>query len=66
MDVTKTSFSDVQLAETYPPGIERHFWNHARTRILAATLRRAGGATGFRRVLEIGCGRGQGCSTLTT
>lgn len=56
--MAETAFSRTQLDETYPPGIERHFWNHARNRIILRTLRAAAGASPFRNVLEIGCGRG--------
>ena len=54
--MTTTEFSLRQYDESYPPGIERHFWNNARNRIIANTLSRSGMAGGF--LLEIGCGTG--------
>jgi SAM-dependent methyltransferase len=51
-----TEFTEQQYHESYPPGIERHFWHRARNAIIASTLSRAGMATGS--LLEIGCGTG--------
>jgi hypothetical protein len=51
-----TAFTPEQYASLYPPGIERHYWNHARNRIIArklVPLVRPGD-----RVLDIGCGPG--------
>lgn len=51
-----TEFSDDQFENAYPDGIENHWWNLARNRILADTVKKftAAGAG----VLDVGCGRG--------
>lgn len=54
--MTTTEFTLRQYEQTYPPGIEQHFWNSARNAIIAATLSQAGMAGGS--LLEIGCGTG--------
>jgi SAM-dependent methyltransferase len=54
--MTTTEFTLRQYDESYPPGIEGHFWNSARNSIIAATLSRAGMAGDS--LLEIGCGTG--------
>ena len=54
--MTSTEFTPSQYDQTYPPGIEHHFWNSARNSIIAATLSRTGMAVGS--LLEIGCGTG--------
>jgi SAM-dependent methyltransferase len=51
-----THFTAQQYQESYPPGIEHHFWHRARNGIIAATLFQTGMAAG--RWLEIGCGTG--------
>jgi SAM-dependent methyltransferase len=54
--MTTTEFTLRQYDESYPPGIERHFWNSARNAIIATTLAQTDMATGS--LLEIGCGTG--------
>ena len=54
--MTTTEFSLRQYEESYPPGIEQHFWNSARNAIIATTLSQTGMAGGS--LLEIGCGTG--------
>ncbi|MBV9154101.1 MAG: class I SAM-dependent methyltransferase [Alphaproteobacteria bacterium] len=54
--MTTTEFTLRQYDQTYPPGIEQHFWNSARNAIIAARLSRAEMANGS--LLEIGCGTG--------
>ena len=53
---TTTEFTTQQYDESYPAGIEHHFWNNARNSIIARALAQADMATG--NLLEIGCGRG--------
>ena len=52
----KTAFSDHQYDIFYPPGIEYHWWNLARNRLLENILRRESRNTDC--LLEVGCGRG--------
>ncbi|HWL93585.1 MAG TPA: methyltransferase domain-containing protein [Phycisphaerae bacterium] len=53
----QTAFVESEFADAYPPGIERHYWNSARNKIVHRLLRRAmAGRSGL--VLEIGCGTG--------
>jgi SAM-dependent methyltransferase len=49
-----TEFSDDQYELAYPDGIENHWWNLARNRILTNTVNKFAGAV----VLDVGCGRG--------
>jgi len=50
-----TAYDSDQFADNYPDGIERHYWNVCRNRLVAGLLdAHARGAS----VLEIGCGRG--------
>src|SRR5690242_7654102 len=51
-----THFTPQQYKESYPPGIEHHFWHRARNGIIAVTLCQTGMAAGH--LLEIGCGTG--------
>lgn len=51
-----TEFSPAEFESAYPPGIERHFWTLARSRVVADAIRSLPGCGG--KVLEIGCGRG--------
>jgi hypothetical protein len=50
-----TAFSDEQFDKIYPPGVERHYWNRCRNRVIERALRRSG-AEGP--LLEVGCGKG--------
>lgn len=52
----ETTFSDQQYDLYYPPGIERHWWNLARNRLLAGILEKDVKKPGV--MLEVGCGRG--------
>jgi SAM-dependent methyltransferase len=54
--VSSSAFTPVQYEQVYPPGIEHHFWNLARNRVILSKVCRfvPSGA----RLLEIGCGRG--------
>ena len=57
--MTATAFVVEQFSETYPPGIENHFWTHARNRIILREVRAAlAKLPGAPRLLEIGCGAG--------
>jgi SAM-dependent methyltransferase len=49
-----TEFSDDQYELAYPDGIENHWWNLARNRILTNIVKKFAGAV----VLDVGCGRG--------
>lgn len=51
-----TTFNATQYANSYPDGVERHYWHRARNAVLVGALDREGlrGAP----LLEIGCGRG--------
>jgi SAM-dependent methyltransferase len=51
-----TEFSNAQFDAIYPPGIEKHYWTSARTRIISTVLQK-NNCKG-KRILEIGCGRG--------
>lgn len=54
--MTSSVFSETQFNQIYPEGIENHFWNHARNRIILNFLR----ANNLQEeaLLEIGGGRG--------
>lgn len=54
--MTATEFSTEQFVNIYPDGIEQHYWNHARNRIILDFIKRHG--TGKEPILEIGGGRG--------
>jgi SAM-dependent methyltransferase len=49
-----TQYSAAQHSANYAPGVENIYWHLARNRIVEAQIR----ATGGKRVLDIGCGRG--------
>jgi SAM-dependent methyltransferase len=51
-----TEFSDDQYDLAYPDGIENHWWNLARNRILTNIVKKFAGAGAI--VLDVGCGRG--------
>ncbi len=51
-----TVFTDNQFDQAYPTGIEAHWWNLARNRIVLSTLKRF--VCREDRVIEVGCGRG--------
>jgi 2-polyprenyl-3-methyl-5-hydroxy-6-metoxy-1,4-benzoquinol methylase len=51
-----TEFSEDQYEMAYPDGIEKHWWNLARNRILTNEIKKFAGADAV--VLDIGCGRG--------
>ena len=52
-----TGFTASEYASNYPDGMDRHFWNRARNRVIERRVRRAL-AVAPGRVLDIGCGRG--------
>lgn len=52
----KTEFSDDQFDSVYLDGMEYHWWNLARSRILAKEVKAFAGPKSS--VLEVGCGRG--------
>jgi len=51
-----TAYSDTQYDMNYPPGIEYHWWNIARSRFILEVLRSECGGDGV--FLEVGCGKG--------
>lgn len=50
-----SAFTTEQFEVLYPPGVEHHYWNLCRNRVIARMLRRSG-ADGP--ILEVGCGKG--------
>lgn len=50
-----TVFSDSQVRDAYPDGIQLHYWNRCRNQLIASLVRRH--APG-RKILDVGCGRG--------
>lgn len=50
-----SAFTAEQFQVLYPPGVEHHYWNVCRNRVIARMLRRSG-AEGP--ILEVGCGKG--------
>jgi len=54
--MTHTAFTPEQYEAIYPSGIEHHYWNHCRNRIIYDVLKRYSLHT--KNVFEIGCGRG--------
>jgi Methyltransferase domain len=55
-----TTFDALQFSLPYAPGVEKHFWNYARNRIIERVLRRisARNSAGATLVLDVGCGPG--------
>jgi SAM-dependent methyltransferase len=55
-----TTFDSQQFALPYAPGVEKHFWNYARNRIIERVLGRISAKTsrGAKLVLDVGCGPG--------
>lgn len=51
-----TAYRESQYRHNYPDGIQDHFWNLARNRLVHRLVGRLPGARGA--VLDIGCGRG--------
>jgi len=51
-----TEFSNDQYELAYPDGIENHWWNLARNKILTNTIKNFAGSDAV--VLDVGCGRG--------
>jgi len=54
-DKPDTAFDHEQFDAIYPVGVERHYWNLCRNRVIAEQLRTIG-AEGP--ILEVGCGKG--------
>lgn len=51
-----TDFSQEQYDNIYPEGIEKHYWNHARNKIILHQLKKHNLTEN--KILEIGCGKG--------
>ena len=58
----KTAFEKDQFDLAYPPGVEAHYWQKARARIILRELKKAGLIQ--KKMLEIGCGKGAVVKTL--
>ncbi len=56
--MVETAFDLAKFDAAYPQGIEAHFWNRARNRIILREIGSASAGRKFGRVLKIGCGRG--------
>lgn len=54
--MTGTEFTKEQFNKIYPDGIENHYWNHARNRIIRKFIKKHRLNAG--KIIEIGCGRG--------
>jgi hypothetical protein len=50
----KTEFRQEQFASAFPVGLDGHYWNLVRNRVILDRVRRLGGG----RVLDVGCGPG--------
>jgi len=50
-----TEFNKEQFDSIYPEGIENHYWNNARNRLLKNILKKSGAV---KNILEVGCGKG--------
>lgn len=59
-DGAGSGFSADQYMDSYPPGMENHWWHRARIRIVRRAIDRFPGAT----ILDIGCGPGIAVSAL--
>jgi methyltransferase family protein len=55
-----TAFDSLQYALPYAPGVEKHFWNYARNRIIERVIGRISAKSSQRAklVLDVGCGPG--------
>lgn len=53
---SSTAFTAEDFRDIYPAGIERHYWNHARNRIIHRHISRL--AAPGEQVLDVGCGTG--------
>lgn len=54
-EANDTAFDQARFEAIYPSGVERHYWNRCRNRVIARELRTRG-ALGP--MLEVGCGKG--------
>jgi SAM-dependent methyltransferase len=52
----RMEFDDTRFADSYPPGMERHWWHVARIRVIAHAFTRH--VARDARVIEVGCGTG--------
>ena len=50
-----TEFNKEQFDSIYPQGIENHYWNNARNKLLKNILKKSGAV---KNILEVGCGKG--------
>lgn len=53
----KTEYSEDQFHTNYPDGVENHWWNLARNRVIDRIVTGIGGSEGAK-ILDVGCGRG--------
>ncbi len=56
--MTDSAFTAEQYDSVWQDGVEFHFWNLARNRLVLDAIHAASGGAPFRNVLEIGCGPG--------
>lgn len=54
--MSNTAFSKEQFSAIYPDGVDQHYWNHSRNRVIRRFLKSS--RLHQSRILEIGCGRG--------
>jgi len=54
--MSDSSFSHKQIENIYPPGIEYHYWNFSRNRIIKSFIKKNG--IEGNKLLEVGCGKG--------
>lgn len=54
--MSNTAFSKEQFSAIYPDGVDQHYWNHSRNRVIRRFLKRS--RLHQSKILEIGCGRG--------
>jgi len=54
MEITTTEFTKDIYETSYPPGIEKDFWNIARNKLIVNVIRKLRAP----KILDIGCGRG--------
>ena len=54
--INNTAFDATKFSQGYPPNMEKYWWNLARNKIIAESLRRH--LSKNDPILEVGCGKG--------